>query len=427
MVDPDRGGYPDFAARGRLAIRVTLAAYLDMNAGLNAATIADLTAIGEGARSELEKSYRLFDTLIEIGSEVKTEIRRERARIERTRPGANLDQVEKLLAALGNLDCTKCVHNSNTSGVCQNKLVADQKVVEHPLSRVSCLTFASEMFEKLVAEAGTYYRSLFTAAGASAANGGMALIFKLRLSPSYENALGGYTLFLGGDSDSARRCEVTLTLPIHHFGHRDLGALPYVMFHEIFVHGPEAWPTSGNRQPTATTCKMREGFVDAAAAYYLTELLRRRGLVFSSLPDLSGMLAGRVMQAHFARMNPPEAPGMLPADLADQRYRTTIREEGAGVFSSFASRNLSKTACALACALNLLETTPDQREQYMVIISGAVDYMMPDDIHLGSRQHRLAAQLRQIVDRRPIDLGRLQRLLDSHLAVDPRFSLDLDF
>ncbi len=90
--------------------------------------------------------------------------------------------------------------------------------------------------------------------------------------------IGARTRFPTHDDFGDRNATVEINLPVDWFDEAHMKRLPYLMFHEICVHGPEAWHGASRSragpQRTSERCSFREGFVDAAATHTLVSWLQ---------------------------------------------------------------------------------------------------------------------------------------------------------
>ncbi|MXP65335.1 hypothetical protein E0493_18465 [Roseomonas sp. M0104] len=182
-----------------------------------------------------------------------------------------------------------------------------------------------------------------------------------------ESALGARTKFPATDRPGARRAIVEVTLPEDHFNFEHFAALLYLIFHEVCVHGPQAWSTAGKRAGTLEDCPFREGFVDAAAAELLEEALHVRMAALA--PDLLPFaedIALKTKAEHNRRrdVTPEEASPDARKTAAIRRVRQQ-RARGVKLFERLkkreaagASRLTGHLAVRLALCANVLDV-PD--------------------------------------------------------------------
>ena len=195
-----------------------------------------------------------------------------------------------------------------------------------------------------------------------------------------ENRLGASTTYME-DQTNDRRVEITIELPVSDFNDTHLLRLPYILFHEIFVHAPKSWGASTSRRElpkeerTTELCAFREGFVDAAALYVLRKGLSVRGRT-SQLHELHGEFArdysAKAKTAHVERRSKGPT-GQLPRGGGENiEHVIKARERGGELFDQFRELNLGDEAVKVAVCVNHLTLTTEQRNRLLTALEEAV-------------------------------------------------------
>jgi hypothetical protein len=207
------------------------------------------------------------------------------------------------------------------------------------------LQWLGEMFTWLVNIAETIYAPVLRGSISS----GLAL--RLCTLPVPARELTGETRFVG-DKIACRAADVAIKFPLQHFCDNHFCHLPFTMFHEVFVHGPQAWDTNGCRIIIGEHCALREGFVDAAACAVLQAALDEKSLPLMLEPFFEAVHFG-IGEAHRIRSEGPW-PSKSPEDDERERMVRKFRKRGRTAYEKLAGR---KPLCAtqLALCLNLLE------------------------------------------------------------------------
>jgi hypothetical protein len=229
------------------------------------------------------------------------------------------------------------------------------------------LQWLGEVFTWLVNIADTVYAPVL---GGSNCSG---LDLRLCTLPESAQELTGETSFVGDKTD-CRAADVAIKLPLQHFCDSHFCHLPFTMFHEVFVHGPQAWHTNGCRHVVGEHCALREGFVDAAACAVLVAALDAKSLPRMLGPFFEAVRVG-IGEAHRIRS---EGPGSSKTPDADEHERMVrkFRKLGRTAYEKLAD----KKPCAkqLALCLNLLELSDkDEGGRLVDRLNQAIDRPKP--------------------------------------------------
>lgn len=223
--------------------------------------------------------------------------------------------------------------------------------VTRPQNELHGIQWLGEMFVWLVALAEKVY------APALQGNGGGGLALRLRTLPQRTPELTGETQFnLVKDATAARAADVGIKLPLQQFSDNHLCQLPFTMFHEVFVHGPQAWKTAGCRKVVGEHCALREGFVDAAAHAVLAAELETASLPRLLQPFREEVRYG-IGEAHRQRSEAAHFPETSDDAHDLDKMTRKFRKLGRTTFEKLTGKNLC--AMQLALCLNLLEL-PDK-------------------------------------------------------------------
>jgi hypothetical protein len=229
------------------------------------------------------------------------------------------------------------------------------------------LQWLGEIFTWLVNIAETIYAPVLRGSISS----GLAL--RLCTLPESARELTGETSFVG-DKIACRAADVAIKLPLQHFCDNHFCHLPFTMFHEVFVHGPQAWDTNGCRNIVGEHCALREGFVDAAACAALQAALDKKSLPRMLGPFFEAVRLG-IGEAHRIRS---EGPGSSKSPEAEEHERMIrkFRKVGRTAYEKLAGKK--PCAMQLALCLNLLELS-DKHEggRLIACLHQAIDRTKP--------------------------------------------------
>lgn len=392
VADGDRSSHPGLAQRLAWALQVPIILHLEVN-GAGSAALAQLSrtarVIGDspGFR-KLPEAVQAIDNLVE------TLWPRE------VIPADATDPLSHFKAKLRELHCGNCSVRGGKAGgpsLCAHNASVDDAIVKDLRNEARCLDFMMTLFKELVAFAGTFYRAKFGPSGTS-------LTVRLGTSFSESGRIGAKTSFPPADGPGGRQADISIQLPsVMREG--NLGQLPYMMFHEIFVHGAEQWDKDGKRAGTSPKCSLREGFVDAAAVYLVVGALRRKELTLSTFKGFSKWLANQIELAHQRRVDPASHGGQ-EVELAQ------ARSIGHNVFQDFVVRQRGDLAVVLAAALTLLDPDDLTRVRYLRtlrIAATGFSALDPD-----CPEYQLSVKLASLGTLKPVPLDELTRALEEY-------------
>jgi len=176
---------------------------------------------------------------------------------------------------------------------------------------------------------------------------------------------------------ACRAAAVAINLPLQEFRDNHFCHLPFTMFHEVFVHGPQAWETDGCRAVVGEHCALREGFVDAAACAVLQAALDAKSLPPMLDPFFEAVRLG-IGEAHRIRSEGPVLP-KSPEAAERERMAKKFRKLGRTVYEKLADRE-PPCATKLALCLNLLELADRYEGGRLVVrLNQALDRPKPPD------------------------------------------------
>ena len=204
------------------------------------------------------------------------------------------------------------------------------------------------------------------------------LALRLCTQPVAESELTGETEFHSvNDAVACRAAAVAINLPLQEFRDNHFCHLPFTMFHEVFVHGPQAWETDGCRAVVGEHCALREGFVDAAACAVLQAALDAKSLPPMLDPFFEAVRLG-IGEAHRIRSEGPVLP-KSPEAAERERMAKKFRKLGRTVYEKLADRE-PPCATKLALCLNLLELADRYEGGRLVVrLNQALDRPKPPD------------------------------------------------
>nr|WP_294501342.1 hypothetical protein [uncultured Rhodopila sp.] len=238
-----------------------------------------------------------------------------------------------------------------------------------PHNEIHEVRWLGEMFVWLVAIAEKAYAPALQGNG----NGGLAL--RLRTLPQTASEIKGETVFRSvNDANTARAADVSIKLPLQHFSDDHFCQLPSIMFHEVFVHGPQAWETVGCRKVVGELCALREGFVDAAAHAALVAELENASVPRLLRPFHVEVRSG-IGEAHRQRSEAALVPETDDNAHIHQKMVRKFRKRGRTTFEDLAAK--SPCAMQLALCLNLLELQDEDGCRLVERLRHAIDRPTP--------------------------------------------------
>lgn len=361
LSDIAHANHPDLVARKHLAARVLLARNLHVLANekrLPRKSVKNLVLTGQ-VKIDIEaknsnKTLTVF--LEEVVTAIKAQWESDRVSAD-TSTQMEHAAIELLLSQLSQeavgLSCHNCMDQRGEKTQCEGK-VADAHIVAQ---RATCLDFVTTVFAFLVKLAESFYQPLLRPTPSG------ELVIRLQTKHTNGRALEASTRFVG-DGPLERRAQVHVKLPLR-FNATHLKRLPYLLFHEIFVHAPEAWGAASFREATAERCAFREGFVDAAALHVLQHGLRDLDVVPHSHHDFAEPYRRESRSAHRDRIS----HGPAGVELDDEEDDlVAIRESGSLAFDRLAESDLAKEAVDLAICINSLPLCENERTRIVVAL-----------------------------------------------------------
>jgi hypothetical protein len=407
--------HPELTARKQLAARALLARNLGLLAKQNRLPTAALRKLAKTASYHIDVEAE--DSRTSLTDFLGAMVGAVKERWGKDQDGADSASAEhsaivdlvlgQLSQEAEKVSCQSCKDQRREHTHCTGK-AGDAYIVAR---RAVCLDFVTEIFAFLVELAEAHYKPLLQPSPTG------ALVIRLKTIHTHDRKLGASTRF-SGDGPQCRRAEVLLNLPIK-FNATHLKRLPYSLFHEIFVHAPEAWETPAPRPTvrvdTHERCPFREGFVDAAARYVLRQALRNRQLVPTAHHDLAEHYRRETDTAHKDRLS----HGPEGVDFDDDQDDLIInRESGALIFDRLADNNLGEEAVRLAICLNRLPLPEDDRTRLIVALRTMTDALCWDEPDRDPGSIRWIELHRQVLEAaRRGAAAQLQELLAK--ALDP--------
>ena len=150
---------------------------------------------------------------------------------------------------------------------------------------------------------------------------------------SRDKEIGAKAMFPNDDCGGQRKTEIMLALPPDSLDHSNIRDIPYLIFHEIFVHSAESWGATSRRTPTNELCAFREGFVDAAGAQVLERGLADPGLRSHLHRPYSEVYSRAARTRHSGRMRyTGRKEGSSNAEAAQMERVTAARNRGWKLF-----------------------------------------------------------------------------------------------
>lgn len=341
-------------------------------------------------------------TLSQFLADLVADLRRTNAETSAT------SSIERFAAEAALIDCTNCAARSSSGMPCRNRL-RDSENLE---GVGQCWSLLTELFTCLVELAEEAYGGLLNEHEVR------TLHLRLQTRRTTEADLGARTQFLR-ETGSNRRAIIELKLPIERFDDSHLTRLPYILFHEICVHGPEAWLGGSRHEPgperTTELCAFREGFVDAAAAWLLRYWLVTAPERLARHATLADKYDMATTAAQYGRASAGPAEFLASGESARARRGiTNVRARGLSLFNRMLQLDTiggtvpGEAVAHLAFALNLLPLSENQRTRLVNALQAAAE---PHAITL---RREWLKRLREATSAH--DLRRLQAEIAPHVA-----------
>lgn len=315
----------DLSLRKRLAVSILLASCADRHAQqeeqpiegqLALAFVARIrAAIAEQLAQERESRDRsLGDFVRAIADEL--------SRNHGTRDndlGSNL-LLERFLSGAKHFDCIAC--GSRKSAVCDGW--NDDQIFRDPRGG-RCLNFLRELVETLASVTVFEYARL--AKGSFKKSRLPNIHIETRpWQGDHQSTMPIDGIWIPPPEEGDGCATLRVIWPFHRDLSEALKSLPYLLFHELFVHWPQGSSSADRPFTVATDCSFTEGAVDAVASEVFVRAMRDPGLLPSNLRYLRGAFEKAAQEYHEKRMawQPSGNPGMQDdpvEDIAEARFR----------------------------------------------------------------------------------------------------------
>lgn len=262
------------------------------------------------------------------------------------------------------ISCADCA--SRVNAVPCNGSLQDERIIK---AGMHCWDFATGLFAFLVEIAEASYQIVLPIVPKS------ALQIELHTRAASSERFRGETKY-HGDTGARRHAQVIVDFPTDMLATRRLEALPNLMFHEIFIHAPEALLSEAKRDiPTPETCSLREGYMDAAANDLLIAVLTRTPhRIPGFYQEFAEQIAESSKDAHCARL---DNTGYELYKNDDGARNTSIvierRRDGQKAFNAVSKVLGLEIACVIGMAANVvsLDQTPRNLLVEMLAIAAA--------------------------------------------------------
>jgi hypothetical protein len=206
-----------------------------------------------------------------------------------------------------------------------------------------------------------------------------------------DGSITGATIYPDDDSCDARVAHVIIDLPAETLNEIHLGRLPYILFHEIFVHGPENWGVSGPRTPCGEGSAFREGFMDRAAYLWLREHLEKKNPLPHPFEFASTWAIKVAEQAHISRSTIAEEDVEKRGALARHSTVSSI-ETGKTVFDGFCRLIKTDRAVRFAARMNTIAFSVEEQSDLLVLLAHAAAAINWDGQPIARGAHWIAAK-----------------------------------
>lgn len=341
--------HPDLDARMRLAAHFLIALELRMGSGGAIDLRRAVEAARYTAKSEWEDALRLDAYLAKVSTAASE------AAVHVNVGKASAAAVARLQTIVAGIECTVCA--GRAKGVVCNRGLGDDRNLA---AGAACLDLIFQLFDAMVALAESVY-SPFLAPGDD-----LAVTLKTRVAG--RPLLDGETLFPEADGPALRSALVVIDFPDEVFDEHHLGALPYVMLHEIFVHAPESARAVGRRVPSNSQCALREGFMDRAAFSLLEAWLAMPANLPSAYRHVVDDFVLEAGAAHDGRYRPTGSSGGQEGVAWEERGVRSARKHGRAAFDQLARFYGQSKALAFAARLNLLQFSDIQKSNLLILL-----------------------------------------------------------
>lgn len=405
--------YPDLAARKRLIAKVLLARAFKLRVpagnsrspGLrNVIDAADGFIAREANRNGVAMSTFLRELIEVVDGQILREL--ENPQGLDLRGGLTFLKIAATsFRKEAEIDfCTECQERRNQSVKCSGLPIDGTIVADALAAGTGCMDHFAAMFRRLVDIAENKYDGRLDGKSED-----LTITFRVAHSPRLVTEASTSFQY---DEPTQRHAELKVELPIE-FNETHLTRLPYVLFHEIFVHAPESWTELTRRKPTNERCSFREGFMDAAALYALEAALRGQSFPEGHDEFREHYIAGaKAAHAHRTTLGPQGAQWGTDDGVGDL---IRFREDGVRPFRRMREAGLGDEALAVALSLNPLSLTELDRARIVAALeslTGALWEAGPDKPGATRWINVHRTVLAALAERRPNDLF---TILTAHL------------
>lgn len=359
------GNHPNFAVRKALAARVLIARNLRLRVGLRGLGDTVFDDLVEAAYFHVRQhashdgeTFSQFLTNMVDSVEARVCQLASWEDGQSKLPARLADVFTVLRHETNDVSCQKCQGcSAGAAAQCTGHLL-DSDIVA---GGARCLEFVTELFDFLVRLAERRYARLLPDTPAN------ELRVRLKTRHHSKAELEAVTKFID-DAPSLRQAHVLVNLPLHALDETHVKRLPYMLFHEIFVHAPEGWETNGPRVETNELCAFREGFVDAAALFVLVSALRKPAQIPTSHREFARLYLSESEAAHRERRTLGPAGRAAVPHSSKLANIVSSREAGAAAFEDLSVKGEAEEAVRIAICLNRLALTQEQRTRALTAL-----------------------------------------------------------
>lgn len=267
----------------------------------------------------------------------------------------------EMIGQLGRFNCDVC---GNRDIICKGG-PAD-RILFREEGGARCLSFLSEMIEIFVRLAENRYREIVQSPLP------VAIVPEMVVQTHRKNGTAG-TLPIDGEFVQPyedKSAVVKVFWPIDDDLDSAILSLPYLIFHEVFVHGAQGAARQDVRFPVEQDCAFTEGTVDAVACrILLDEILPDEDNLPEVLRPLAEGFYSQCKRYHNDRFDPPDADSDRPGDdirRARARGRDIIKRLLKGIGIKHKKRDPT-WARRIILSLNLYIDARERMELYCLL------------------------------------------------------------
>lgn len=312
-----------------------------------------------------------------------------------------LETRAEMIGQLGRFNCEVC---GNRDIICKGG-PADQ-ILFREEGGARCLKFLTEMIEIFIRLAEKRYREIVQTPPLPA-----TIVPAMVVETHRKNGTEG-TLPI--DGEFVQPCEdrsavVKVFWPIDDDLDSAILSLPYLIFHEVFVHGAQGAGRQSGRFLVEQDCAFTEGTVDAVACrILLDEILPDEDNLPKVLRPLAEGFYGQCERYHNERFDPPDTDSDKPGDdirRARARGRDIIKRLLNGIGVKFKKHD-STWAWRVILSLNLHLDAQERMELYCLLrrLAGrsAMKLALVDPLDQFDTDHDAQALLTRLRELAPI-------------------------